>query len=163
MNAFNPPEKFKLYTNDLKFIEKLTDNQAGKVFKLILNVVNGIDTKPNNSLLNKAIEPIINRLKKDIEKSNNRKEKRLAKFRKKRERLNKLDIAKNCEKPPHLQTDAFYEAWSLWCEHKKERGRIPTPSTTKLQIDKLATMGEAGAIKTIEYCVLNDYQGLIDL
>lgn len=59
-------KSFILYADYLATVSKLTDAQAGKLFKLILEYVNDKDPKIENILLQIAFEPIKQNLKRDL-------------------------------------------------------------------------------------------------
>lgn len=59
---------FILYCDIIHTIEKLTDEQAGKLFKHILKYVNDQDPIPEDIITNIAFEPIKQSLKRDLQK-----------------------------------------------------------------------------------------------
>lgn len=61
-------KSFILYCDLLKVIEKLPDETAGKLFKLVLMYVNDLDICIDDLLLEIAFEPIKNQLKRDLKK-----------------------------------------------------------------------------------------------
>jgi hypothetical protein len=59
-------KSFILYADYMATVSKLTDGQAGKLFKLILEYVNDKDPTIDNLLLQVAFEPIKQNLKRDL-------------------------------------------------------------------------------------------------
>lgn len=57
---------FILYTDLLATVEKLNDNKAGKLFKMILDYVNDKNPNTDDILLQVAFEPIKQQLKRDL-------------------------------------------------------------------------------------------------
>src|SRR3990167_11462200 len=57
---------FILYTDLISTIEKLPNEIAGKLFKIILQYVNDLNPKVDDLLLNIAFEPIKQQLKRDL-------------------------------------------------------------------------------------------------
>lgn len=57
---------FVLYTSYVHSIDLLTNEQAGKLFKHILNYVNDFDPKEEDVLVRVAFEPIKQQLKRDL-------------------------------------------------------------------------------------------------
>lgn len=66
------------------------------------------------------------------------------------------------EIPLLLNTEAFRESWETWCRHLREKRKPLTATATKLQLDKLAEMGEARAIAAIQNSAANNYTGLFE-
>ncbi len=62
---------FLLYCDIIHTIERLTDAQAGELFKHILRYVNDKDPISENTILNIAFEPIKQNLKRDLKKYSN--------------------------------------------------------------------------------------------
>lgn len=67
---------FILYCDLIKVVEKLPDEMAGKLFKIILRYVNDIEVCVDDILLEIAFEPVKNQLKRDLKKWEYLKEKR---------------------------------------------------------------------------------------
>jgi hypothetical protein len=67
-------KSFLLYCDILSTIGKLPDEQAGKLFKIILEYVNDKDPKIDDLLLEIAFEPIKQQLKRDLKKYESAKE-----------------------------------------------------------------------------------------
>jgi len=61
-------ESFILYSNIIHTISKLSDEQSGKLFKIILEYVNDKDPVVDDLLLQIAFEPIKQKLKEDLKK-----------------------------------------------------------------------------------------------
>lgn len=59
-------------------------------------------------------------------------------------------------------SEAFQKAWCNWQTHQKERQKKLTPTTVKEQLKLLGEFGEAKAIATIEYNILNGWLGLYE-
>ena len=59
---------FVLYTDLLHTVEKLPDDQAGKLFKIILEYVNDKDPEIEDLLLQVVFEPIKQQMKRDLKK-----------------------------------------------------------------------------------------------
>lgn len=57
---------FVLYTSYVHSVDLLTNEQAGKLFKHILNYVNDLDPKEDDVLVRIAFEPIKQQLKRDL-------------------------------------------------------------------------------------------------
>ncbi|MFZ1935616.1 MAG: hypothetical protein WCB27_07225 [Thermoguttaceae bacterium] len=56
----------------------------------------------------------------------------------------------------------FKEAWGRWTAHRKEIGKALTPSTTKAQLKKLATLGVTRAVIAIDHSIENGWTGLFE-
>jgi hypothetical protein len=67
---------FLLYSDILHTVEKLTDEQAGKLFKHILKYVNDLDPICEDLITEIAFEPIKQSLKRDLLKWDDKKQKR---------------------------------------------------------------------------------------
>lgn len=65
---FTMKKSFVLYSDFKATLDKLPDNEAGKLFKLILDFVNGIEVQPDSLLLEVVFEPIKQQMKRDQEK-----------------------------------------------------------------------------------------------
>jgi hypothetical protein len=61
-------KSFILYADIISTIEKLTDDQSGKLFKIILQYVNDLNPEVDDLLLQIAFEPIKQQLKRDLKK-----------------------------------------------------------------------------------------------
>lgn len=59
-----------------------------------------------------------------------------------------------------LGIDGFTEAWGQWLLHLKEKKKPPTPQAQKLQLKKLATLGDP--IKSINQSIERNYQGIFE-
>ena len=64
-------KSFILYSDIINIVEKLSDEIAGKLFKLILDYVNDKNPKTDDLLLQIAFEPIKQALKRDLIKWKN--------------------------------------------------------------------------------------------
>lgn len=69
-------KSFILYADLIKVVEKLPDEIAGKLFKIVLRYVNDLEVYVDDILLEIAFEPIKNQLKRDLKKWENLKIKR---------------------------------------------------------------------------------------
>lgn len=69
-------KSFILYADLIKVVDKLPDDVAGKLFKIVLKYVNDQEVCIDDILLEIAFEPIKNQLKRDLKKWENLKEKR---------------------------------------------------------------------------------------
>jgi len=67
-NMAENKKSFLLYCDTKFTIDKLTDEQSGKLFKHILNYVNDLNPVLNDLLLEIAFEPIKQNLKRDLKK-----------------------------------------------------------------------------------------------
>lgn len=59
-----------------------------------------------------------------------------------------------------IQTEAFKEAWLLWCQHRSEIKKPLKPTSCEQQLKQLAEWGEARAIAAIRYTVAKGWQGI---
>ena len=59
-----------------------------------------------------------------------------------------------------IQTEAFKEAWNLWCQHRTEIKKPLKPTSCDQQLKQLADWGEARAIAAIRYTVAKGWQGI---
>lgn len=69
-------KSFILYCDIINVVDKLTDEQAGRLFKHILRYVNDQNPELNDILLDIAFEPIKQALKRDLVKYEDKKHKR---------------------------------------------------------------------------------------
>ena len=67
---------FVLYADILHTVKYLSDEQAGQLFKHILQYVNDEEPSNENALINIAFEPIKQQLKRDLNKWENTRKKR---------------------------------------------------------------------------------------
>jgi len=56
----------------------------------------------------------------------------------------------------------FNDAWDRWCNYRIEKKKKLTPSTASMQLKKLEAVGEARAIKMIDYSITNGWTGLFE-
>jgi hypothetical protein len=61
-------KSFVLYSDLKEVVDKLPAEEAGTLFKLILDYVNDLDPKPEGLLMEVAFEPIKQQLKRDLKK-----------------------------------------------------------------------------------------------
>jgi hypothetical protein len=59
-----------------------------------------------------------------------------------------------------IQSEAFREAWLLWCQHRTEIKKPLKPTSCDQQLKQLADWGEARAIAAIRYTVAKGWQGI---
>jgi hypothetical protein len=59
-----------------------------------------------------------------------------------------------------IQSEAFREAWNLWCQHRSEIKKPLKPTSCDQQLKQLAEWGEARAIAAIRYTVAKGWQGI---
>lgn len=69
-------KSFILYSDLIKVVDKLPDDVAGKLFKIILKYVNDVEVPIDDILLEIAFEPVKNQLKRDLKKWESLKQKR---------------------------------------------------------------------------------------
>lgn len=56
----------------------------------------------------------------------------------------------------------FADAWSDWQQHRKEKKKPLTPTSTKLQLQTLKEMGLDRAIKAIDYSIEKGWAGIFE-
>lgn len=59
-------------------------------------------------------------------------------------------------------SEAFRDAWQMWCRHRQEIRKPLKESQALAQIKKLKAMGEARAIATINHSIAGGWQGLFE-
>jgi hypothetical protein len=59
-----------------------------------------------------------------------------------------------------IQSEAFREAWLLWCQHRTEIKKPLKPTSCDQQLKQLAEWGESRAIAAIRYTVAKGWQGI---
>ena len=64
--------------------------------------------------------------------------------------------------PEELSTPEFKSAWALWERHRADRKSPLTPTSVDRQIAKLAKLGHAKAIATIEHTIEKGWLGLFE-
>ena len=69
-------KSFLLYTDLIHTVKKLNDQQAGKLFKHVLEYVNDLNPQTDDILLQVCFEPIRQNLKRDLQKYENIREKK---------------------------------------------------------------------------------------
>jgi len=62
--------------------------------------------------------------------------------------------------PEPLRTPEFETAWAAWAEHCRRIGKALTPTSTELNLRKLAEMGASGAVRTINHCIKKGWRNL---
>lgn len=58
--------------------------------------------------------------------------------------------------------DEFFEAWEKWKQHRKEKRKPLTPTSTKMQFEKLKAMGLHRAIAAINHSICEGYEGIFE-
>ena len=135
---------FLLYTDLIHTVNKLTDEQAGKLFKHVLEYVNDLNPETDDILLQVCFEPIKQSLKRDL--------KRYEKTCKKRSEAGKKGMAKRwgtdnkdnkCYKAITNITDSdsdsdsdIYRSFAHLSISKKEFSKLEQ-DYTKQQIDEI--------------------------
>ena len=61
-----------------------------------------------------------------------------------------------------FESEEFGEAWNDWVVYRKEKKKKLTPSTIKMQLKKLGSVGELRAIKMIAYSIEKGWEGLFE-
>ena len=61
-----------------------------------------------------------------------------------------------------FESEDFAEAWNDWVVYRKEKKKKLTPSTIKMQLKKLANVGEIRAIRMIAYSIEKGWEGLFE-
>ena len=88
-------KSFLLYVDLIHTMEKLNDEQTGRLFKHILRYVNDLDPEPQDQFTEVVFEPIKQCLKRDLIKYEGIRERN-------KENANKRWNAKECDRiPPH--------------------------------------------------------------
>jgi hypothetical protein len=62
--------------------------------------------------------------------------------------------------PPELDTDAFHEAWTLWCRHRREIKKPLKPTMAEQQLNQFVEWGESRSIAAIRHTVAKGWQGI---
>ena len=68
--------------------------------------------------------------------------------------------ASNLILPPGLDTDAFREAWNLWCRHRREIKKPLKPTMAEQQLSQFVEWGESRSIAAIRHTVAKGWQGI---
>lgn len=91
---------FLLYTDLIHTVKKLTDEQAGQLFKHVLEYVNDLNPQTDDILLQVCFEPIRQSLKRDLRKYENMREKKREAGKKgANKRWQKIAEDSTCHKP----------------------------------------------------------------
>jgi len=61
-----------------------------------------------------------------------------------------------------FESEDFAEAWNDWVVYRKEKKKKLTPSTIKMQLKKLGSVGEIRAIRMIAYSIEKGWEGLFE-
>ena len=56
----------------------------------------------------------------------------------------------------------FRLMWAVWEQHRKEIRKKLTPTTTRLQLKKLAAMGETRAIAALKHSIEQGWTGIFE-
>lgn len=93
-------KSFLLYTDLIHTVKKLNDQQAGKLFKHVLEYVNDLNPQTDDILLQVCFEPIRQSLKRDLQKYENIREKKSEAGKKgANKRWQKIAEDSTCHKP----------------------------------------------------------------
>jgi len=65
--------------------------------------------------------------------------------------------------PKELNTPEFQKTWNQWKQHLVEKKKKLTPSTSKMQLKKLAKLPVGTAIAMLEQSIQNGWQGIFTL
>ncbi len=60
------------------------------------------------------------------------------------------------------ESEEFREAWDSWVVYRKEKKKKLTPSTIKMQLKKLGSIGEIRATRMIAYSIEKGWEGLFE-
>jgi hypothetical protein len=74
----------------------------------------------------------------------------------------KAESKKEKEIAMPFESVEFSNAWERWNDHRTEKKKKLTPSTSSMQLKKLESVGEARAIKMIDYSIENGWLGLFE-
>lgn len=61
-----------------------------------------------------------------------------------------------------FEDEDFKSAWEDWIQHRKEKKKLLTPTSTKLQLQALEDMGVERAIKAIDHSIAQGYTGIFE-
>lgn len=64
--------------------------------------------------------------------------------------------------PPELDHPQFREAWEKWKQHRAEKRKPLTPTSTAQQFAELAKLGLERAVAAIEHSIAQGYQGIFE-
>lgn len=173
-------KSFLLYCDIIHTIQQLTDEQAGNLFKHILQYVNDQNPSTDNVITNIAFEPIKQQLKRDLMKydSIRKRNSENAKMRwdatacdripnhtknADNDNDNDNDIKKKREKaipmgdvPSHL-----VKPLELWLNYKKEKRQKYTKIGLQQLIDKMKKYtNESQAMQDITHSIANNWSGI---
>lgn len=181
-------KSFLLYTDVHFTVKKLTDEQAGILFKHILSYVNDENPTMDNLLLEIAFEPIKQSLKRDLKRyetickrnhDNGLKGGRPKKKPKKPSRL--IDNPKNPDEPKKADSDSdndidsdieeireIDKTWLRWKDYKKAEFSFKYKSdiseqAAKTELINLSDDNAEIAIKIIEQSIANGWKGFFKL
>lgn len=166
-------KSFVLYCDLLPTVEKLTDEEAGKLFKHVLRYVNDLDPEADR-LTELMFEPIKQALKRDLQKYENIC-KRNAENGKKGGRPKKPKKTKKTQsvisKPKKADNDNDSDIDSVndinkrgvllsWIEYRKQLKKPLTPHGIKTLVNKLNAKPLREVKWVIEHSMENGWQGL---
>ena len=60
------------------------------------------------------------------------------------------------------ESEEFRNSWDDWVTYRKEKKKKLTPSTIKMQLKKLESIGEVRAVRMISYSIENGWEGLFE-
>jgi hypothetical protein len=186
-------KSFILYCDWIHTVEKLDDEQAGKLFKHLLRYVNDLDPVPDDKLIDIAFEPIRQQLKRDLQKyqaivernqKNGQKGGRPRKTQPEPSESNPTQAnPKESKKPSGLSKTKkvidvnmllleagysmdFKEAIETWFNYKKEKKKAYTERGAKAFIKHLVDISEGDtetAMQCIEKAMASNWDGVFPI
>lgn len=189
----NGKKSFLLYVDIIHSVNILDNEEAGQLFKHILDYVNDKNPILEDRLLQATFEPIRQSLKRDLQKYDRRLE--VAKNNgekggrpRKAEITKKTQSVKNKPKKPvsdsvsvsvsvsdsdsvinlPFNSKRFSNAWSLWKDYKKKDFRFTfksaiSESSALSKLHKMSEENEENALLIIEQSVANGWKGFFEL
>ena len=117
---------FVLYTSQLAMVEKLSDEQAGQLYKHILKYVNDLNpSEPNDLVVSIAFESIKPQLKSDLKKWEDKC------------KQNQANIRKRWERAKEIQTNTtVYESNNSYSDNDKEEDKEEDKDVSIKENDK---------------------------
>lgn len=134
-------KSFLLYTDLIHTVKKLNDQQAGKLFKHVLEYVNDLNPQTDDILLQVCFEPIRQSLKRDLQKYENIREKKSEAGKKgANKRWQKIADDSTCHKPManiavSVSDSDIYKSFAHLSISEKEFKKLEV-DYTKQQIDE---------------------------
>lgn len=177
---------FILHLDSLCILDKMTDEQAGKLVKAIYQFQKTKELPELDLLLSVAITPFINQFFRDEKlyemraersRENGKSGGRPLKVRKKNPEnpagfLETQKTQKNpvgprkpdsVSKSDSVSDSVFKIQWDRWVVFRKEKGKTLTASTAEAQKKFLAGFPEETACRIIEQSILNGWVGLFEI